>query len=546
MSKKCNFCHSELPDEANFCLNCMSECKPAEVVPEKSSTRRRQIFNLAISDHINHFRFKTGKILSILKCKKRKLNKKQTAVLSAAIVCLLFISVFAIAYPGSNDNNIIENTVAEQDSTDVTHSNKVVSFFKDVLGIETTASGKDEQNTTNQNSKNPDKNSPSKNTNINNNGATNTTNKFINNHSNTSTTGKEQSSQSSSNNNTNTELDSGNNSDSIFDSEENFDGSQTIDKPNLSDEPSSYPTANSGDFEYELSYDGKYYIITDYLKNEDVVSIPAKNGELPIREVAKKAFENKKVKYVYFESISNQKSLTINGGSFYNCPNLVKITFPKTAMLIRGNITQECPNVSTLGGITSESGYSYRFIDGVLYNIKGNGIYTIVYICPNAGIETLNVPTWCKGFEPGILLNECKDLKTINMHVNCISLISSYTKGDTIAAVNVESGSSHAFSKDGVLFRKTSTGIYKLNLYPVQKKDTVFVVPDNVTFDVYSGTPVNKYLEILYIPKSAALSGAERIAKKQAFTNLKTIYVESGSSYEDYFKENFSGKVLTY
>lgn len=546
MSKKCNFCHCELPDEANFCLNCMREYKIIESNPEKSSTKHHENFHQVISNYIKPLKIKIDEVLCIIKSKDFKLSKEKTAILSVAIICILFVSILAIAYPNSNDSNIIENTLAEEDSSGETRSNKVVSFFKDVLGIETTANDEIKQEETNQSSINSAQNSQSKNTDITKNGANNSTNKFHNNNSNAITTGKGESSQSSANNDSDTELDSGNNSDDIFDAEEDFNGSQTIDKPNLSDEPSSYPTASASDFEYKLSYDGKYYIITEYLRNEDVVSIPAKNGDLPIREVAKKAFENKKVKYVYFESISNQRSLTINGGSFYNCPNLKKITFPKAAMLIWGNITQQCPNVSTLGGITSESGYSYRFIDGILYDNKGNGIYTIVYICPNAGIETLNVPSWCKGFEPGILLNECKNLKTINMHANCTSFISSYSDGDTIEAVNVENGNNHAFSKDGVLFGKYTSGIYKLNLYPTQKKETVFVVPDNVTFDVYSGTPVNKYLETLYIPKSAAISGAERIAKKQVFTNLKTIYIESGSSYEDYFKENFGGKVLTY
>lgn len=518
MSKKCPVCNLEMPDEANFCLNCMNyfenqnvhndeDLKPPEKVHFK-------IERCSLKNHLIFFN------------KKNNLKSKKTVACVATAICVLLGSISVLAY--LNNKTPIqpqkENTVnGEKEET--APSNKVTSFFKEVLGIDDEESGFSKQ-TQNSNS-NSDNNSPK----------INDTNKQA---QNIDTLGTAKTTNENSSDSHNSTKGDSNNSTTNGDTDNNTGVSE-----NTNDEPSIIPSPTEEKFKYTLKSNGKDIEITEYTGNEEVVTIPATIDGYIVKSINSKTFEDKSVKYIYFETSSQQTSLSISSRAFYNCKSLMKVTFPSIALTIWSGFAEGCTSISSLGGITSSSGKAYRYIDDVLYYNNGS-TYIIRYICPNAGITTLNIPDWCSGFDSGISLLECNNLKIINMHSACKSFPSAYMKNETLEEINVEEGNTSAFSKSGVLFTKSSSGTYTGTVYPLQNKTKTFTIPENVRFDVYSGSPVNSYLETLYIPKNATINGQSRITEKKAFPNLKTIYIQTGSQYEEYFKENFSGTVKTY
>lgn len=514
LSKKCPICNLEMPDEAYFCLNCMNYFQDLKINDNKDTKPIKMV----------HFRAKKCSLNYHLLSSNKKINfkSKKTVAFIATALCVLFGTMLGLSY--LNNEVIVqpqdENLVYEEDESS---SNKVETFFKEVLGLDNEET-KSSQVTHNSNG---DYNSSEINNSNENSSATNAI-------------GTTETSNGSSGNDHSGPNDDSNNSSTNGDSDSNTENPEAS-----NNETSVIPSPSEEKFQYTLRSNGKDIEITKYTGNDEVVTIPAIIDGYTVKSINSKTFEDKSVKYIYFETSSKQTSLSISSRAFYNCKNLIKITFPSIALTMWSRFAEGCPNISSLGGITSNSGKAYRYIDGVLYYNTGS-TYIIRYICPNAGITTLNIPDWCSGFDSGIILSECKNLKTINMHSACKSFINSNTKCDTLEAINVSDGNTSAFSKNGVLFTKSSSGAYRGTYYPKQNKTKTFTIPENVEFDVYVGSPVNAYLETLYIPKSVTISGQSRIAKKKAFTNLKTIYVQSGSQYEEYFKENFSGTVKVY
>lgn len=523
MSKYCPNCNFEMPDEANFCLNCMtpfesSNSKNADIVSTEMADKKSK-FNCFSVDNIKNF-------LSISKSKLAE-NKKKTAAFSVAALCAVFMIIFgSVSLANSNStqpNLLIDNNKSEEVSDK--KENKLSTFVKDILGVEDDE-GSNEANAQNVNNNNDNGNSSKIDNSIT---SDNQTSTKVTNHIN--------STQGSGSNNATT---SGNASSSQSQNSNISNSGNTSETVGV---PAEVPSTEVSDFNFELSSNGQKYYITGYKGNDTVVTIPAKYNGKYISQINSKAFQNSNIEYVYFESDENQSSISLYSSCFYNCWNLKKITFPKTALSISSGFASNCPNLSSLGGL--EDNNSFKFENGCLYYNTGS-TYKLRFICPGANIITLDIPSWCSGFESSVNLSENYQIRTINMHKNCTSFPDSYMKNNCLESVNIESGNSHAISESGILFSKSSSGKYQFTFYPNQNKTRTFKIPENVTFNVYSGSPVNAYLETLYIPKSVTISGQDRIANKKAFTNLKTIYVQSGSQYEDYFKKNFNGTVKTY
>lgn len=532
MSKFCPKCNSEMPEESNFCLSCMTPYSRGDL-SNLNQHRKKQ--------KDNRF-FSTQNIRNFLTNAKHKFlnDKKRTAAYLATALCAVFLlTLGSISLANSNQAKTVKsdkNGITQGQETTDKKENEISSFIKEVLGIEET----EDDNTENS--------SPKENNSQNTNeiGTANTSNtnstssdkgKNVTETSDKVTNSNKQPGSSITNNSNTSKPGITGNTQSGNSNSDNFGSSNTDNEPNI------IPNPAYGDFKYTLSSNGNKYYITEYTGNDKIVTIPATYNGKPVSEIESHAFQNSNIEYVYFESIENQGSVYFRSSCFYNCPNLKKITFPETSLSITNGFASNCPSLESLGGIGS--GNSYKYENGCLYYKKEKLTYMLRFICPNAQITTLTIPSWCSGVESALNLSENKNIKTINMHKNCTSFPDSYMKNDCLESVNVDSGNSVAFSKNGVLFTKSS-GSYLNTFYPNKNKTKSFTIPDNVTFNVYSGSPVNPYLETLYIPKSAKINGQERIAQKRVFTNLKTIYVQSGSAYESYFKQNFNGTVKTY
>lgn len=518
-----------MPEESNFCLFCMTPYSSVDLSNAKQQRKKSRKQLIFSTQNIRNF-FTNAKL------KFFKNKKKSIAYLAMALFAVFLLTLAIISIANSNQlktTDSYQNGISQGQKATDKKENKVSSFIKEVLGIEETEDNIGNSSSVSKSSKNANKNSGS-NTN-----ATNNSN-YDENKTITRNSGNVNSNKLSGGSITN---------DGNISNSEMFDNSQSdtsdvgsLDSSNLNNEPDTIPGPDYGDFKYAISSDGSEYYITEYTGNDKTVTIPAEYNGKPVSEIKSHAFQNSTVEYVYFENIENQGSVHFRSNSFYNCSKLKKITFPETSLSITSGFAAECPSLEALGGI--ESGNSYRYENGCLYYNNGK-TYMLRFICPNAKITTLTIPSWCCGVESSLNLSENRNIKTINMHKNCTSFPNSYMKNNSLESVNVESGNSVAFSKNGILFTKSSSS-YLNTFYPNQNKTKSFTIPDNVTFDVYSGSTINTYLETLYIPNSAKIKGQDRIAQKLAFTNLKTIFIQSGSTYENYFRQNFKGTVKTY
>lgn len=526
MSKFCPNCNAEMPEEANFCLNCMTPCdNKGEQISATEDTNKCDKRLISSS-------FSVSKLKSNMSALKLKLleNKKKTATGIAAACAVLVIALGSVGMANNSSSQQVLNPEGSQ-SEEATENedNKLTSFVKNIFGIS------DDDSNSQDNSKDNDKSGNAQNSSIG-----QDSNKI---------NGSVSDSGSSSNNQTaNSTGNSTNiNSTSNKDNSNSFQSGGLLESTGSSSndaEPEvTAPAANSDNFEFKANSSGSKYYVTKYIGKEKSVTIPAQYNGKPVSEISSNAFKDSNVEYVYFESNENQSSVYFNSNSFNNCQNLKSITFPGCSLSISSSFVNNCPNLSALSGIKNSG--SYKYDNGCLYYNNGSA-YFLRFVCPGANISTLTLPSWCHGIESSANLKDNSHIKIINMNSSCTSFPDAYMKIASLQEINVESGNSHAYSKNGVLFIKTSNGSYRLAYYPIKNSIKTFTVPGNVNFDVYSGSPTNSHLETLYIPKSATVNGKERIAEKRAFTNLKTIYIESGSQYEDYFKENFSGTVKTY
>lgn len=76
------------------------------------------------------------------------------------------------------------------------------------------------------------------------------------------------------------------------------------------------------DYRYNYCYDGKLRIL-EYLKDEEIVTIPNEIDGIPVSKIEKRAFINKKARRVIFSE--NMREITRE--TFVDCPNLEEIVF---------------------------------------------------------------------------------------------------------------------------------------------------------------------------------------------------------------------------
>lgn len=310
-----------------------------------------------------------------------------------------------------------------------------------------------------------------------------------------------------------------------------------------SDSTQAQPAPEYDSFEYQAyGSSGDKILITKYTGNASKVTVPAKIDGKYVVEVAKGAFaDNSKITQIYFESDSGRSFLSLQRGCMSNLSALTTIHFPDVDLGITNEFAKNCLRLSNLDIENNQ----YRFIDGALYYWSSQ-YWLLRFYCPAAQNATLTVPSWCAGIEESCNLQENPYLKTVNYNEDCRFFTSIYPQ--QLEAINVPSGNTHATSKDGVLFKKSNAGKYTSSVYPACKKDKSFTVPENVILTTSSvGFSPNPYLETLRIPKSSTVGNTSSIfLYNDAFPNLKTVYLEEGSSLISYAQSHFTGDLIVY
>lgn len=314
-------------------------------------------------------------------------------------------------------------------------------------------------------------------------------------------------------------------------------GGNTVAEP---DEPT--PTEPEYDnFEY-MSYDSKNDKITliKYKGNSKKVLVPAVIDGKPVARIEEDTFsDNSNIQEIIFESNPAQTFLWLDSGCMTNLTELKTVRMPDTDL---GIYTQFAINCRKLADIDIDNS-QYRFEDGALYYWSSRR-WELRYYAPACKNETLTVASWCAGIDGACNLDENPYLKRIVLHKNVTMFPSNYKINDALEEVYVEPGNANGFSVDGVLFYKNNNGVYTGSLYPPSKKDKSFVMPENVTMNVYRY--YCPYLEEIWIPASSRVNAPDTLYFRRCFTNLKVIHLQKGHSYEAECKSTFTGKTEMY
>ena len=312
-------------------------------------------------------------------------------------------------------------------------------------------------------------------------------------------------------------------------------GSNTVTEPEETE-----PTEPEYDNFTYRSYDSKKNTIAliKYKGNSSKVVVPAVIDGHPVANVDENTFyNNANITEITFESSSAQTSLSLDTGCMTNLPSLKVVRLPKTDLGVTSGFAKNCLKLETI----EVGNNQYKFLDGVLYRWTSLD-WVVCFYPPACKKETFTVPTWCAGID--CRMDENPYLKRLEFHKAVNKFPNNYSVGETLEYVYVAPGNPKAFSVDGVLFTKDTTGKYTFSLYPPSKKDKTFVMPENVELDLFQY--YCPYLEEIWIPASSRVGSTNALFYRQCFTNLKVIHLQKGHPYEAECKSTFAGKTEMY
>lgn len=295
---------------------------------------------------------------------------------------------------------------------------------------------------------------------------------------------------------------------------------------NVTSEEISAPVLNYDDWEYDI--DGDDIIIKAYTGNDKNIIIPSKFDGKYIYRILKGTFQNNStLETVTFEDSDKSHSFWINSGAFDNCSSLTKISFPDNTNLgIYQEFAVNCCGLSTIDIDNNQ----YRFLDGALYYYSGSE-WSLREYCEGYKADTYTVPAWCKSISSASTnISNNKYLKTVNIHANCYSMSSQFGNitYKYLENINVDAANPYYICENGILYDIRNNKL-KLSVYPAGKKDKIYNIPENCTFDCYS-LPRRLFtnVETITIPASSTISNGTIEDILDYFPNLKTIKMEKG------------------
>lgn len=490
-----------MPEEANLCLNCMNI--PNTALSDSNKSQKKQ-------NIMQYFLTKNKSFLNTFKT----LSKKKKIKICASVICLsvlLFTLVYLLSpveAPVVAETNTSLNSESDgSKSNSISHAEQIFNkiFKKEDSTNENT------QNNSSKISKQSNDSSPSNGNNSNQNATSSD--------SNTNTTPSRGSGGSNSSGDSN-----GNNTEGSDDSSES----------------NNTPVLDYNDWEYTIS--GDELEITKYTGNDKHVMVPDQIESVNVTSIEADTFlNNSTIETVTFKDSTKYHNMWINSDAFKNCSSLKKISFPNNTDLgFFSEFAVNCPKLTDI----YINHWQGKFVDGAFYWRSNGKTWELINYCEGCTNETLNVPDWVSSVHlASINLSNCKYLKVINLPNGCTPPFSqnSIYKYQYLEEINIEGddGSQYYFTYDGVLFSRSGTGNYKLNLnlYPGAKKNKSFTFPEYCRID-FKVSGINTNLETVYIPKSSDIDDSSLKKIKNYLKNLKTVYLEKGhsniSKYESY------------
>lgn len=116
------------------------------------------------------------------------------------------------------------------------------------------------------------------------------------------------------------------------------------------------------DYRYNYCYDGKLSIL-EYLKDEEIVTIPNEIDGIPVSKIEKGTFINKKVRKVIF----SENVREMNRETFVDCPNLEEVVFNDGFESMTRKSFSNCPSIKTVHLPKS----CYKFTNDSFYKCDG-------------------------------------------------------------------------------------------------------------------------------------------------------------------------------
>ena len=538
MAKKCPFCQKEMPDEANFCLNCFSALG-TEASPEscgtKNSNRDEKPTHKHTKKHIS--KPKAENALPLVNKKAR-----QKIFTAAVLVCtFLLCGIIAgltrkqIRTTLSGEPETMAVLVTDENGEAVTDENgDNVYEYVEVPQEETGFFGKlfgsfmhnkdDAEGTDNTYAENGDAGET----------ASDKATDSVPSTGNTVPVGKD-----------------GNETPDVTEEEEVIDNSP--------------PSSEGMRYETISTIDGTYIKIVGYEGHSANVLVPAFINDIPVTYIASGAFKNNDViRTITFEGADDLSkrqfylpaSQNCATAVFYNLPNLTKITFPyelsfgrfladyslysyceSWRYLFEG--TPKLAAIETTPKPSKAETYGRRYAymtskDGVLYSSYLDGLYFYPYAKKDKSF-TVPYKTWY------VFINDCFYLEELRInatpsHYFDFHILSSNTHLKKVIAEGGKPFKTRYWTDGDVLFsmQESSTANpqpVSVAYYPQTKKDKNYRLPDipeGYYYHIVQSFNLNIYLEELYVPARASVwSGMTE--KSYRPPNLRAIHLQEGN-----------------
>jgi hypothetical protein len=258
-------------------------------------------------------------------------------------------------------------------------------------------------------------------------------------------------------------------------------------------------------FEFTLSQDGTYYVVTG-TNDLSITSaiIPSTHEGLAVKEIEDYAF--------------------------IDCVNLVSVVIPDSITHISGFAFFGCDSLSDISVDVANT--SYKTIDGSLYSKDGS---VLVQYARAKSDSVFTIPNHVTTIGDGAL-SSATSLVTINIHSGVTSIgTSALSDCASLREIIVDSSNANYKSVDGNLYSKDGKTLIQ---YAIGKSDTSFVIPGGVKI-ISEGA----FMSALSLESITFMGGVSEVLEDAFYNclNLKHLYYTGGQQQWNLIKINESG-----
>ena len=178
--------------------------------------------------------------------------------------------------------------------------------------------------------------------------------------------------------------------------------------------------------------------------------------------------------------------------SFYDCDSLASVTIPSSVTDIGGGAFSACDALTAIDVAADNT--NYISLDGVLFNTSRT---TLVQYPAGKADTSYSIPSGVTDIAL-YAFGSCFNLTSVAIPES-VTIGVSFEFCTSLTAIEVASGNPYYSSLDGVLFNKSKT---ELILYPAEKADSSYTIPEDVTSIEQSAFSQCSSLTSVTIPSS--------------------------------------------